>query len=455
MDMSREPGQGDLVARDLADEVYSVLAAGDTSPLGYVQIAERLVQRGRLEGDPGALATPVAAAIRADGRRRERPRFRYLDGRVALVDWWLPRDAVRQEREAVRFAERQRDQVRRAFLRKLQELPATGFVEMIATWLNAEGVSKLRAVRRPGSTRDEIHLAGVMRRGPETTRIALVLLREGREVGRDRVIDLRGELHHYGERGASVGWIISTGPVSQSAREESEVPGTAPIATFDGMTLAEAMEARRIGLVPVSLPLATIDQDLFDALRGSPEPILRGGGDRDERRDDRDRRDHGERRDEGAPPAAAGEGGGAPQQGQPQGQPQGQQGQGEERGGRRRRRRRGRGRGRDDQGVQQPGAPVPEGAEAEGAEGEAEDLPEEEQTPEERFAQAAEAADAPERDEEDEDEDEDELAPVASTMPTEEDDEDRDELAEEERRVPDDLDEDEDEPEEDDEDDET
>jgi hypothetical protein len=289
VDFSREPQQDDLLGRDLADAVHAILDGGERAAVTYHQIADHLVRRGRLVGDPGALAPSVAAAIRADAKRRERSRFRHVDGRVALVDWYLPRDAVRQERDVVRFAERQRDQVRRAFLRKLQELPSAGFVELVATWLNAEGVSGLRAVRRPGSSAQEIHLAGVLRRGAEETRIAIVVLRDGRELSREKIVEVRGSLHHYGN--ASAAWFVCLGPVSRGAREEAVVPGTTPVSPYDGLQLAEAMESRRIGLVPVSIPTSAIDLDLLDALRGSPEAILRDRDDRprDERRDDRPR----------------------------------------------------------------------------------------------------------------------------------------------------------------------
>jgi len=373
------------------------------SPQSYTQIADQLVRRGRLVGDAASLAPTVSAAIRADHRRRERARFRYVEGRVALVDWYLPRDAVRQEKDVIRFAERQRDQVRRAFLTKVQALPAAGFVEILATWLNAEGISGLRAVRRPGSGAQEIHLAGVLRRGPEETRVAVVLLRSGTEIPREKVVELRGSLHHYGT--ASTGWIVSTGPLSRAAREEASVAGTTPIALFDGLALAEAMESRRIGLVPVSIPVSAIDLDLLDALRGTPERIERGvdrdrdrgdrdrdrdRGDRDRDRNDRDRdRDRGDRdrdRDRGAeeprgeqpvaaeaeaeteaaPTGEAGEGsvevvgveGGAPAQGEAGGE-----------GGRRKRRRRRRGRGQGESLA--PGAVEGgEGESDEGAEGE-------------------------------------------------------------------------------------
>lgn len=298
VDLAREPGQDELFGRDLADAVHSVLSAGETTPFAYAQIAEQLVRRGRLVGDPAALAPTVSAAIRADMARNGRSRFRYTDGRVALVEWYLPREAARQEADARRFAERQREQVRRAFLRKLQELPATGFVEMIATWLNAEGVSGLRAVRRPGSSPSEIHLAGVLRRGPEEVRVAVVLLRDGREIPREKIVEMRGSLHHYGS--ATAAWIVTTGQVSRGAREEVSVTGALPVAVYDGPALAEAMESRRIGLVPLMIPISTIDLELLDSLRGGPEAIGRDRGERDRDRGDRDRdrerdRDRGDR----------------------------------------------------------------------------------------------------------------------------------------------------------------
>jgi hypothetical protein len=293
VDLAREPGQDDLLGRDLADAVYSILVAGEASPLAYVQIAEQLVRRGRLVGDPAALAPTVSAAIRADVTRNGRSRFRYVEGRVALVEWYLPREAARQEADARRFAERQRDQVRRAFLRKLQELPTTGFVEILATWLNAEGVSGLRAVRRPGSSPQEIHLAGVLRRGPEEVRVAVLVLRDGREIPREKIVEMRGSLHHYGS--ATAAWIITTGSVSRSAREEVAVAGALPVALFEGLALAEAMESRRIGLVPIMIPISTVDLDLLDSLRGAPESIARDRGERDRGERDRGERDRGER----------------------------------------------------------------------------------------------------------------------------------------------------------------
>jgi hypothetical protein len=280
-DWNREQDHGEATGHDLAEAVRDVLEQGGRNPLPYARIAEQLVRRGRLAGSPDALAPTVAAAVRSDSARRaadhQRPRFRASFGRVGLVDWALPPEAVRFEREAARAAERQREIVRRAFVRRVADLPAAGFVELLASFLNAEGVGGLRAVRRPG----------VLRRGFAETRIAVVVC--GTEIGREQVIEVRGALHHYDS--ASVAWIITLRDVKSGAREEAAVPGTAPVSLFDGIGLAKAMERAGIGLVRFGVPVVAIDLDLFEGLgAGAARP--HGDARRDER-DDRGPRAEG------------------------------------------------------------------------------------------------------------------------------------------------------------------
>ena len=290
-DPNREHADGELVGKDLADAVYTVMTALDRQPQPLARVAEQLVRRGRLAGDPIMLIPTIAAAIRADVARREaetvRPRFRMLLGRVTLTDWSLPTEAVRFEQDAVRAADRQREQVRQAFLRRVRELPGAGFAELLATWLNVEGIVALRAVRRPGAQPGELHLAGTLKRGHDETRLAIVARRDGREIGRERVIEVRGSLHHYGS--ASAGWLITTGQVLSGAREEAAVPGTAPVACFDGVGLARAMERVGVGLRRHVVPLTTLDLDLLDSLQGNAPPSRVEERPRDEpRREGRD-----------------------------------------------------------------------------------------------------------------------------------------------------------------------
>lgn len=288
-DWDREPAEGELVGKDLADAIEAVLDGGPHHPSTYEQIAHQLVRRGRLTGDAPALVPTVAAAVRGDIARRQakngRPRFRVgLDGRVALADWSLPNDAVRAEQEATRSAERQRDLARRAFVRRIAELPTAGLMELLATWLNAEGVTALRGVRRPGAAPGEFHLAGVQRRGPEEIPLAIVVVRDGGGVGRERVIDVRGALHHYGN--AAAAWIISLGQVLSGARDEAAVSGAAPVALFDGVRLARAMEEVGVGLRRHVVHVVSIDIDLLESL-GAGVASRRAEREPDRRREER------------------------------------------------------------------------------------------------------------------------------------------------------------------------
>jgi hypothetical protein len=290
------------------------MARGDRAPLGFARVADLLIRRGRMNGTPEALAPTVAAALRADvaraARAHARSRFRITQQRVSLTEWLLPREALRAEEQALQSAERQREQVRRAFLSKLSELPAAGFAEIIATWLNAEGVTSLRAVRRPGSSSREFHFAGTRRRGSEETRLAIVLFRAGRDVDRETVIATRGSLHHYGN--ATLSWIITTGRVLSGAREEAGAEGAAPCAPFDGLELAQAMERAGIGLRTHRVELCDLDVDLLESLGDNDEQraLREEARPRDnDRRRDRDR-DQGRTR-QGDGRAARGNAGGS------------------------------------------------------------------------------------------------------------------------------------------------
>jgi hypothetical protein len=400
--LNREPEDGDLLGKELADACFHVLAqSSDANPLSYTELARLLVARGRLSGEPASLAPTVAAAIRAETARGEsgrvsRPRFRHVGGGVALTGWYFPREVVHRERDALRAIERYAHELRRGFLRKLGDLPAGGFAELFATWLNSQGVGSLRGVRRPSSSGTEMHFAGVRRRGPEEVRIGIVVLRgsrdqgPAREVGRERVVEMRGTAHHYG--GATELWIVTTGQVQSGAHEEASQPASVPVALFDGTALAESMEQARIGLVPVTITVPSIDLDLFDALRGSVEPPARdreppmreprGEGRRDERPEaPKAEGDEGESKPEGEPAAGAAAGAAAEERGEGEG------------GRRRRRRRRRRGGGGEGQPT---GAP---GAEAAG-----EDEDEESESTEETASTTAVEAPAPPSDAEDDDE---------------------------------------------------
>jgi HB1, ASXL, restriction endonuclease HTH domain/Restriction endonuclease len=273
LDFNRQPAEGDLLGKDLADAVWHVMSRGERVPHPFSRIADLLVRRGRLSGNANALAPTIAAAVRADVARAERsqqrPRFRVRGSRVLLSEWLLPRQLVRSEQDFINASERYGNELRRALIQRLTELPTAGFAELVATWLNAEGITALRAVRRPGSAGNELHFAGTRKTGTEELRLAIVVLRGGRDIDREGVVDVRGALHHYGQ--ATAAWIVTTGRTTSGAREEASAIGAAACALFDGMALAAAMERLGIAVRRHVIAHHEIDYDLLETLGDTPE----------------------------------------------------------------------------------------------------------------------------------------------------------------------------------------
>jgi restriction endonuclease Mrr len=213
----------------------------------------------------------VLSAIRADNARRvnegRRPRFRVLGNKLALGDWALDSDLGRAEREFYAALDRLREASRRSLLRSLQELPQRAIGEAVVLLLEQMGYVELLPVRRPGSHGAEIHLSGRARGAVGEIRTAVVLRRDGREIGRERVTELRGALHHYGSSAA--GLLITTGQVLSGAREEAAAPGAAPIAVVDGIGLARLCEEHGVAVAARQVRVPLPDWDLLDGLRAS------------------------------------------------------------------------------------------------------------------------------------------------------------------------------------------
>jgi hypothetical protein len=267
------PPLDDLAGRELSDAIFVILQTFDRNAgaVSLRQIAEGAQRRGRLSGDAQLVQSQVAAAVRADNARRlaagQRPRFRLAGGRVALTDWLLSGELARLEQEAIAAVERYRDGARRAFARKLGELPGHAFVEICVLALERIGVGQLRALRRAGAPGGENHFSGLLRTAGDELKLALVIRRDGREVGRERVTELRGSLHHYGP--ATAGWILTAGQMLSGAREEASIPGTAPIALYDGLAVARLCEENDVAVLRARMPIAIPDVDLLEALRAS------------------------------------------------------------------------------------------------------------------------------------------------------------------------------------------
>jgi hypothetical protein len=262
----------DLAGKDLADAVESLLLGFDRGrgPVTAQTLSEAAQRRGRLSGDQAATQGLLIAAARTDNLRAlargQRPRFRISANRIGLTEWQLDGELARLERDLLATAERYREVLRRSFARSLQDLSHRGLGELLTLVLERIGFSELAQVRRPGLHGAELHLSGKARGPSGDVRTAVVIRRDGREVGRERVTELRGALHHYGP--ALAGLIITTGQVLSGAREEAAAPGASPVAVIDGLGLAKLCEEHEIGLVATQLSLPHPDLDLLDALRG-------------------------------------------------------------------------------------------------------------------------------------------------------------------------------------------
>ncbi|UCH28528.1 MAG: restriction endonuclease, partial [Myxococcales bacterium] len=213
------------------------------------------------------LAPTLAAAIRGDNAKRQatgrRPRFREGDGQISLLEWELPGDAVNAERDAVRAADRQRQSIRRALLKRLKDLPDGALLELLAAWLNAVGVNSLRAVRADAG---DFNLAGTLRRGPEETPLAISIYKGRKPVDKEAIIALRGALHNFDH--ARIGWVITLGQAADGTAAEAHAEGAAPCAVFDGDALAASMEEVGVAIQRVTLPLAVLDIELLESLGG-------------------------------------------------------------------------------------------------------------------------------------------------------------------------------------------
>ncbi len=263
---------GDTVGQDLADVLARLLASSDKNgSMGLQRLAELAQKRDRqLLGEGQRVAPVVLATLRLDNQRRvlegRRPRFRLSENRVSLVDSLLEPEIARLDADLTALMARYAEASRRSLLKRLQDLPHRAFGDLVLLLLERAGLRALTTVRRPGTHGAELHLAGQMQTVGGTIPTAIVIRRDGREVGRERVTELRGALHHYGA--ASAGWIVTTGQVLSGAREEASVSGAAPVALTDGAALVALCEAHGVGMVKTPLHVPTPDLELLELLRG-------------------------------------------------------------------------------------------------------------------------------------------------------------------------------------------
>jgi hypothetical protein len=277
------PALDGLAGAPLADVVALILGTFDRT-VGAVslrQITETAQKKGKLSGDQQTAQAHIAAAVRADNSRREsvglRPRFRMAGGRVGLTDWLLDNDLARYERELLQALNRYREASRKAFSRKVGELPGHAFVELCMMVLERCRVQQIRPVKFPGASGAEAHFSGLIFTPASAVsgqvgdghgiRLAIVIRKDGRDLGRERVTELRGAAHHYD--GATAGWLFTAGQILSGGTEEAGLDHAMPVTMLDGGAISRLCDELGIAVLRSSHPISVPDIDLFEALRSS------------------------------------------------------------------------------------------------------------------------------------------------------------------------------------------
>lgn len=263
---------------DLAQLLEKALGSYDRSrgPVAAQNLADGL--RRRFKGDASLNAAALVALAQADNLRAEYegrlPRFRILGAKLALTSWSLDRRSEEKQRGFLRAAEQLREGTLRALTEQLVQLPHRSVGELILVLLDRMGAKNVEFLRRPGAHGSEIHLSasfggvgfGSSSFGPGPVKTAIVIRRDGRDVGRERVTELRGALHHYGPAGH--GWLITTGQVLSGAREEAQSSGASPVSLTGRNELAELCLTFGVGVRPLRVEVPTVDLELFEGLSG-------------------------------------------------------------------------------------------------------------------------------------------------------------------------------------------
>jgi len=265
-DISDAPATTSLVG-----SLEAVLAKYDRAkgPVSVGNIADAM--RRKVRGDSSINGAAVLAIATADNLAHERAggiaKFRVNGNKIALTAWSLDRKAVDRQRALARAADHVRESAVRSVADQLKSMPQRAIGELVLVLLGRMGVSGVEAVRRQGAHGSEMHLSGIVTAGG-ALRIptAILVRRDGKDIGRERVTELRGAMHHYGP--ASSGWVISTGQILSGAREEAQSPGGSPVTLTGRMELAELCVAHGVGVRIHRVEVPVLDVELFENLQG-------------------------------------------------------------------------------------------------------------------------------------------------------------------------------------------
>lgn len=252
-----------------ADELCEVLADLPRGGVSFKQLGDAALRAGIGGGE--FKVQSLGIVMRADNAERMfsglPARFRVNGQRVSLSESASDPELTRIQAKIKELTERHQGIVQRQLQKKLRDLPQRAATDLLMVLLNRLGYSDIQDVQRQGSHPAEVHLRAIAKTPAGEIATAIVLRRDGRDVGRERVIELRGALHHYGR--AAVGLLVTTGQVLSGAREEASVDGATAVNFLDGASLAKACLDAGIGVVPGRVSLPTLDGELFESLRNN------------------------------------------------------------------------------------------------------------------------------------------------------------------------------------------
>lgn len=270
-ELTSELEGSDEPALSLASAIEGALSRYDRSkgPVAAQNVADSLRRKFKTDASlsGGAVIAAAAADNLASERRHIPPRFILSGNRIALTTWSQDKKVQERAKAVVRAVEQLEESVHKALAEELKRLGQRATGELILVLLERMGVSDMQLIRRPGSHGAELHLAGRFSIGDAIrTKVAIVIRRDGKDIGRERVTELRGALHHY--EGATLGWIFSTGQVLSGAREEAHAPGASPVALTGRPELAQACVQHGVGIRTQRVEFPVLDTELLDQLQG-------------------------------------------------------------------------------------------------------------------------------------------------------------------------------------------
>lgn len=258
-----------------AEVVFEALAQRQTgAPLA--ELSQDLLKRQLLSEALVRDVPSLVAALLEDNRRRteagRKPAF-IVDGeRVTLVEFPPPSAVLPELGEArtphtgarpvsaAQLVAEGRRAVVRALRRRLAELETSAFENLCAALLEKMGMRDVRVAKR--SKEGPLYLAR-QRRGVSDLRVAVKLVRGGREIGRADVQELRKDLAHYS---AQMGLVLAPGEAAREARSEASAAGQAPVALYTGEALPEEMIACRVGVTVQTVEVSDVDEAFFAGL---------------------------------------------------------------------------------------------------------------------------------------------------------------------------------------------